>query len=40
VARIRHFSDEEHAMRVTCYLVSAVGIVVAIGFLVLTFLLR
>jgi hypothetical protein len=40
MARIRQFSDEEHAMRVTCYLVSALVIAVSIGVVVYTLFLR
>jgi len=41
VARIHECSpSEDHAMCVTCYLVGALGIAVAIGFLVVTFLLK
>jgi hypothetical protein len=38
VARIHQFSDEEHAMRVTCYLVCALVIAGSIGMVVYTFL--
>jgi hypothetical protein len=40
VARIHQLSHEEHAMCVTCYLVSALGIAIALGFLIYTFFLR
>ena len=40
VARIRQFSDDEHAMRVTCYLVCALVIAVSIGVVVYAFFLR
>jgi hypothetical protein len=40
VARIHHFLDEEHAMRVTCYLVSAVGTAISIGVVVYVIFLR
>ena len=39
MARIRQFSDEEHAMCVTCYLVCALAIAVSIGVVVYTFFL-
>lgn len=34
MARAQHFPDEDHAMRVTCYLIWALAIAVCAGLLV------
>jgi hypothetical protein len=34
MARVQHLSDEEHAMKVTCYLIWGLAIAVSVGLLV------
>ena len=39
MARVQHLRDEEHAMRVTCYLTWGLAIAVSVGLVVYAFLL-
>jgi hypothetical protein len=39
MARVQHLRDEEHAMRVTCYLIWGLAIAVSLGLLVYAILL-